>query len=225
MLNELKEIYDEYQLFHSSYQIDNFIIGASSSVNHYARYKQATREVFARYKSLSDSYLKYIDLQLDLDELDNISSTERITQQRTLLKQYRVNSELEELTKKINEIKREFIQFINILFSYREGIKDKNIDILERELWVDAVLERALKDYTMSGQLSGKTVDFAHSLAATDRATVINLMQDKNALLEWYHEKETELLKIEIKEYPLVYNKLIIDVKEDIPGIEYVTNI
>jgi hypothetical protein len=162
----IKYLLGDYRSAHSEFQINNFIIGGE--VDDWARYRQALREIDARYKSL-------ISKKDDLELFDLKKKWFRFGKKARIEKRIRQRMR-DALLNGIQETERELKIFVEIALKYKEKFGD--IDhikrqILEADSWRQKAIKMAAVDLIVGGRLSQPTVGLILSLPQKDRENVL----------------------------------------------------
>ncbi len=100
MIENLKKLLNDHQIYHSDFQMDNFITIRSGETQH-GQYKQALRELFKRYRGLKELYTGRELLQVDIDELNQKHSDSEFEVRRTNINLAKHRMDMEDLEKNI----------------------------------------------------------------------------------------------------------------------------
>ena len=96
MIKNLMKLLDDHQIYHSDFQMDNFITIRSGETQ-YGQYKQALRELFKRYRGLKELYTGRELLQVDIDELNEKHSDNDFEIRRTNINLAKHRMDMEDL--------------------------------------------------------------------------------------------------------------------------------
>jgi len=182
-IERLNELFEDHRLFHSDFQIDNFII-ARSGITPYGQYTQAVRELYKRYRGLREIHFKLREYDIEIKELKNKPETERNQLELDKKKSYKP-----EIVKNRRDTEREFKRFFSIAVSLKEKIGDISNgrrDGLDQEMWADSIKFTAAKDYMMYGRFSEKTIDILHCCPKDFRKKILKEISDKEKTVEWF---------------------------------------
>ncbi len=210
MLEQFKKDND---LFHSDYQIENYILIQNGHTN-YGMYKQALRELFSREQSLRSLYAKkmeidiaFEEIQLDIKELDikmldpakeSELPRNNITMKRLRIKEAEIVYGMKDIIKVISETEREFKKF----YSCAKYLKDKLGDLsdekkalLEKEFWKETIKDSIAYDIKTSNTISNQSIKRIEESSSDVRAELYNLVSSLQA-------KDPKILNSFLSNYP-----------------------
>lgn len=163
---------DDYQMFHSAFQIENFILIKNGKTT-YGIYKQCLRELLSRESSLRSIYAQKMKQELDFEELEEKISKEvsvegeTIALRRLQIQRAEMAYGMKDILKVIKETEREYTHFYNAGVVLKEKLGDISGDkreTLEQELWVEQCKYKACSDIRMMKGISGETWGLVDSL-------------------------------------------------------------
>ena len=152
----LDDFSKNYQIYHSDFQIDNFI-STKENFNLYACYKQALRELMKRVSIYREALCNDKLLDISIRELkEQIKNTESFKQERLKVELVRKELKVDESKKNLAEIMRELEKFWkhSTIFKnqleelHGELTEDKQI-YLEEEYWKDKYKVQLAMDMSM----------------------------------------------------------------------------
>lgn len=192
---ELERILADEQLFHSEYQLRNFVVGGPGMTD-YARYRQAVMELRARTDSIRGQFVKRREMALRCHELADAisrkptSGKQRIVHNRHALELDQMDWNRSKLDAAMRDTYREFI----ILFKLAAALKERVGDLgngrreqLERERWALEAKYQLAMDMTAGGGPTRQTWGLIMSLDHDRRRELIDEIRGGNpsALAEW----------------------------------------
>ncbi len=153
----IESLLADYEAIHSCFQIKHFIVGASG--DKWAQYKQALREIDARYNNLID---------MEWQQQVAISASVKKKWYAVLgVGKQSVNKVLEKKNREISGIKKELARFIEIAEKLKAElgeITEERRYQLETESWKNKGIKMAAIDILATGRISNQTYDFVFSL-------------------------------------------------------------
>lgn len=196
--HEIENLLVDYQIYHSNLQIDHWII-YSNGVDPYGMYKQALRELHARYETLRSGILQSIKSKIEHDHLEEQARREKDKYAFALLcieimgKRVQVG----EHDRRLSDTAREFLRFYHHAKRLKQqlGTIDPNSqDALDRASWKTRLRYMAAIDFFTTGRISSGTFRTLMSSPADIRDDVMHAMQDQPALLEWAKKQAPEFI-------------------------------
>lgn len=194
MLEEFKKDND---MFHSDYQIENFIL-IQNGHTPYGTYKQALRELFAREQSLRGLYAKELEMQIDLEtveldikqSLENIAvydeSGDHINSKRESLKikklkiaQASLDFALVDMVHVKRETEREYRKFYSCARYLKEKLGDLSVERkakLEAEYWKETIKDAIASDIKSIGGVDPKTLKRIEDCGFEERCELQSLV-------------------------------------------------
>ena len=204
MLENLKELLDDHELYHSNFQIDNFItVRAGETL--FGQYKQSLRELFKRYRGLKELYVAKELLLVDMEELEfnqknHPGSIFERRRDKINLAKYCMN--LEDLERNISHTEREFRRFYGQANTLKAEIGDLTIskrNKLDLEMWEHKLKSMVAVDYITKGRIGENALTFIRSIPKEIRKPLLAEIKDQRALLEWFDNFDTPLPEIKIE--------------------------
>lgn len=193
---EEKELFKHLQLYHSNYQIDNFIVGISSNTL-YGQFKQTVRELYSRFNTIRKTECEIELLHLQIKEKDSYIEDSNNTNYSILLERTKIERQqliysIEEKEINLSQLKAEYERFL----SYAKQLKlelgdltEKRKQELEKELWFSTAIENIKKDIiTRFYPINASTFELINKMDEESRGIIINL-------LERHKTNPTELLQ------------------------------
>ena len=198
---DLKQLLKDHQLYHSSFQMDNFITVRAGETQ-YGQYKQTLRELFKRYRGLKELYVARELLQVDIDELShNHSSTDFVFRRKNInLAKYRMD--MEDLERNISDTEREFKRFYAQADALKAQIGEltpEKRDMLDQEMWAHKLKTMVAVDYITKGRIGENALTFIRSIPKEMRKPLLAEIKDQKALLDWFDDFDTPLPDIQIE--------------------------
>ena len=204
MLENLKELLDDHEIYHSNFQIDNFItVRAGETL--FGQYKQSLRELFKRYRGLKELYVAKELLLVDMEELEfnqknHPGSIFERRRDKINLAKYCMN--LEDLERNISHTEREFRRFYGQANTLKAEIGDLTIskrNKLDLEMWEHKLKSMVAVDYITKGRIGENALTFIRSIPKEIRKPLLAEIKDQRALLEWFDNFDTPLPEIKIE--------------------------
>lgn len=202
----LEEFNNDNDLFHSDYQIENFIL-IQNGHTPYGTYKQALRELSAREQSLRCLFAKEIDMQISLDEIkldiqENLNKEDRtarddLTLKRLKLRQAELDYGLKDMEKVKKETEREFRKFYSCAKYLKErlgNLTDERKAILEEEYWKESLKDAIACDLKSTGQIDPKHLKRIEDCSFEVRCEIKSLLH--------VIKKDQDTLKKFLEAYP-----------------------
>ena len=187
-MNLLKLVLQDHEIFHSEFQIRNFIIARTGGTL-YGAYKQTIRELWHR--------LTGIVAELPKSTLTNADCTVSVME-------HVPNTSIDELEgpdslPAIRDTLRECVILYFLAKSLKEKLGPLDCELKqhhEQELWVHRVRCAIAVDFLSAGHLSGSTVEMVHSLPLALRNPIIETLQTplgQESIIRWYLSYSLEL--------------------------------
>ena len=190
----IDELLKDFELYHSDFQIDNFIIGGQGT--DWFQYKQCLREIKSRVESL-DSATE----QMALFEIGRKSIRGKIKLffMGSIRRKIFLNSETRQaaaMAQNIRDTRRELDRFVGLAKKLRARIGEIDSDrrqALESEGWYQKALHMAAVEIYTAGGPSKQTVEFILSLPMEYRKSILtNLKSVKPERILEIEDKENE---------------------------------
>jgi hypothetical protein len=192
---DLKKLLKDHQLYHSSFQMDNFITVRAGETQ-YGQYKQTLRELFKRYRGLKELYVGRGLLQVDIDEREyNFTKTKFDTRRKkiNLAKHY---MDMEDLERNILDTEREFKRFYAQADALKAQIGEltpEKRDKLDQEMWTHKLKTMVAVDYITKGRIGENALTFIRSIPKEIRKPLLAEIKDQKALLIWFDDFDIPL--------------------------------
>lgn len=211
---------DDYEMFHSSFQIENFII-IKSGKTVYGMYKQCIRELLSREGSLRGLYAEKMKQEINFEELEEKLQDEKTKDEgsfevrRLQITRAEMAYGMKDILKVIKETEREYTHFYNASKHLKGKLGDLNEDKrekLESEYWKEYCKHRLCVDYKTTGVPSKDSLDLIQSLPnemmlglqqflsgiATDQKKMAHFLSDYSNKYE-FNVNLNEKLPFEVK--------------------------
>ena len=203
MIENLKELLNDHQIYHSDFQMDNFITIRSGETQ-YGQYKQALRELFKRYRGLKELYVARELLQVDIDELEfeEIPSL-KYNHRRNMINLTKHRMDMEDLERNIEHTEREFKRFyaqVNALKKEIGELTPEKQNKLDQEMWIHKLKSMVAIDYITKGRIGENALAFMRSIPKEIRKPLLAEIKNHDKLIKWYENFDTPLPKLQIKE-------------------------
>lgn len=134
--------FEDLILSHSTYQIENFILGEEAASTPWGQYKQALREVFQRVRSLKDLIYQQRKLDIEIRKQESLLSkaSDEFDKELISLEIEHLQENKVVLDHQIKELTREGDTFLKTLLKLKAVIaelisKGKTKDDLEADFW------------------------------------------------------------------------------------------
>lgn len=199
---DLKELLDDHQLYHSSFQIDNFITIRAGETQ-FGQYKQTLRELFKRYRGLKELYVGKELLQVDIDESQEGYSDNVFEERRLKINLAKYKMDMEDLDRNIFDTEREFKRFFaqaNILKKQIGELTIEKRDSLDKDMWIHKLKSMVAVDYITKGRIGENALTFIRSIPKEIRKPLLSEIKDQESLLNWFDNFDNPLPKIQIEE-------------------------
>lgn len=200
MIENLKELLNDHQLYHSSFQMDNFITVRAGETQ-FGQYKQTLRELFKRYRGLKELYVGRELLQIDIEELECSNATGFVKRRNDInLAKHRMD--MEDLERNIFDTEREFKRFYAQADILKEQIGDltsEKRDKLDQEMWIYKLKTMVAVDYITKGRIGENALTFIRSIPKEIRKPLLAEIKDQKVLLDWFDNFDTPLPDIQIE--------------------------
>ena len=197
---DLKQLLDDHQLYHSSFQIDNFITVRAGETQ-YGQYKQTLRELFKRYRGLKELYVARELLQVDIEELEYNNVTGFVKRRNDInLAKHRMD--MEDLERNISDTEREFKRFYaqaDALKAQIGELTSEKRDKLDQEMWTHKLKTMVAVDYITKGRIGENALTFIRSIPKEIRKPLLAEIKDQKTLLDWFDDFDIPLPDIQIE--------------------------
>lgn len=199
----LESLLADHEQFHSSLQIDCFII-AKNGGTLYGMYKQALRELDSRYGALGSDHVQRRKLEASLQRLES----ETVTDEGRFRHETEVMEgrfKLDGLMRTIADREREFARIFAIAQSLKESIGEltpQRREVLEKQLWMHRSLEAAAADLLNQGRVSADVFRMIGSLPSDMRKQCLKMLEQPEGLTTWFCEYEPPAIDIDKAQIP-----------------------
>ena len=203
MIENLKELLNDHQIYHSDFQMDNFITIRSGETQ-YGQYKQALRELFKRYRGLKELYVARELLQVDIDELEfeEIPSL-KYNHRRNMINLTKHRMDMEDLERNIEHTEREFKRFyaqVNALKKEIGELTPEKQNKLDQEMWIHKLKSMVAIDYITKGRIGENALAFMRSIPKGIRIPLLAEIKDHDKLIAWFEDFDVPLPPLQIEE-------------------------
>lgn len=174
----LTTLLNDHEIYHSDFQIAEFIINGDAHGNVYGMYKQALRELAKRKQTLRQNY---IDAHRKLDELTHSKDDGLDVRE--------LGFALEDFQCTIKHIEREFRQFFTHAVRLKELLGDITLERrreLDKGMWEHRAKHMAAMDLLTLGHFQEKTFNMISSFPDKERAELLHFTKDRAGIEEWY---------------------------------------
>lgn len=202
MIKNLKKLLDDHQIYHSDFQMDNFITIRSGETQ-YGQYKQALRELFKRYRGLKELCVAREFLQIDIDELNEKHNDNDFEIRRTNINLTKHRMDMEDLEKNIEHTEREFKRFYAQANSLKKAIGNltpEKRNQLDQEMWLHKLKSMVAIDYLTKGRIGENAIAFIMSLSNDLRKPLLTEIKNHDELIAWFENYNQPLPPLQIEE-------------------------
>lgn len=199
---ELQKLLNDHQIYHSDFQMDNFITIRSGETQ-YGQYKQALRELFKRYRGLKELYAGRELLQVDIDELNEKYSDNNFEKRRTNINLVKHRMDMEDLERNIEHTEREFKRFYaqaNALKKEIGELTSEKQNELDQEMWLHKLKSMVSIDYLTKGRIGENAIAFIMSLSKDLRIPLLAEIKNHDELIKWFENYDQPLPELQIEE-------------------------
>lgn len=207
MIKNLKELLDDHQIYHSDFQMDNFITIRSGETQ-YGQYKQALRELFKRYRGLKELYVARELLQVDIDETTescriNCGGGFLFQERRSKINLAKHKMDMEDLERNIEHTEREFKRFYAQADALKKEIgklTPKKQNELDQKMWLHKLKSMVAIDYLTKGRIGENAIAFIMSLSKNLRVPLLAEIKNHDNLISWFENYDQPLPDLQIEE-------------------------
>ncbi len=174
MDEKINKLLNDFQSYHSSFQIENFIIGSQGS--EWFQYKQCLREVRSRTESIESAK---DELALSKIGRKSVARKIKLVFIGQIRKQMFLKNEKRraaELVENIRETKRELNRFVELAWELKKKIGELDEikrQRLEADSWIEKARQMAAIEIMTMGGLSKTTMEFILSLPKESRRGIL----------------------------------------------------
>jgi hypothetical protein len=193
MKADVKNLLADYEKYHSSYQMENFIIGSQG--NAWGQYKQCLREIKSRSQNIEEMKDERKLLELDIADLriKRFFCFRRSTRIRNAIRLNSLRRKLLDLEESLSHTLRELIFFVDSakrIKSESWGNKPITGDMrksLEAQMWFERITQMMAVDMLAFGRVSKNTFDMIFNMPKTDRKELLAMIEPANIenLIGW----------------------------------------
>ena len=184
----------------TEFQHDRFVTGMAGTP--YGQYRQALRELNARFDGLRDAYCELESLQVDIDEQQYIidNSDNEFDRRRAEITYKQKMFLLESRKRAITEKEDDALSFYRQAVQLKEQVGNINSDNQEQfneEYWEHKIKKMAALDLMTNGRLSRSTIETSLALKGDLRKRVLESFDNPDDLVEeiqYQTEKQTHLI-------------------------------
>lgn len=178
--DQIEELLCDHQHFHSSLQIDHFIVSASGKTL-YGMYRQALRELEGRYKAIRQRYLKKHRLERHIEKLSKLEDQDLVRIGKEL--------DLEDLERVIEDSERELVRF----FLHAKRLKAelgpltpaKRVE-MEQVYWATEFRSQIAVSLLSGNGVPRGVIEYLPHLPIPLREVIINSISNPGEVQEWY---------------------------------------
>lgn len=189
----LDALIDDHEIFHSDFQIGEFIINGDACGNVYGMYKQCLRELDKRKKALRDHYIQRRRNAIKHEEI-SAEIVAPMMERKKLLASLELDLKESELSMldhqhTIKHTEREFQQF----FTHASRLKEKLGKLtperrakLDREMWMHRCKYMIAMDRMAIGRLQEKTFRMMGAFLSEEKQSLVAFAQDMESIDRWW---------------------------------------
>lgn len=191
---KLEELLEDYEIGHSSFQIDNFIIN-QTGITVYGQYKQALIELYSRFNNLKIQLCDKISDELKEKKIEqSIEHSEEGSIDNKLAKLELIKFKLqqEEKLRTLESSKREFNRFYKHACLLKEKLTTEHGPLtkttkadLEEQYWETKIKKDIALQLQTTGRISESLYDALLSLSQKIKCNIFCELKNPNNLIEW----------------------------------------
>ena len=210
MLEELKK---DFEMFHSSIQIKDFIL-LKNGETEWGVYKQALRELTSREQSIRSMYASIAKTKIDLEEIQDklsrvaIPDKDSFQNRRLRIQEAELIYSIKDAEAALKDVEREFSIFYNVAIQLKQKLGEitkERRKQLDRDYWVTHTKLMIARDFRNQHHLSAETVKMIEAFSAVEKNEILNflgpVMSGKEGalkkMLEW--EAQTRNIQIDVE--------------------------
>jgi len=189
----MERLLADHQMFHSDFQISEFILNGDACGNVYGMYRQCLRELDKRKRVLRQLYIERERKMLDLSDIKAQSTMPMGKRVKTLahlaLDARELELQLEDLQAHIKDTEREFQNFFTYAIRLKEELGEltpARRDELDREMWAHRAKVMAALDLLTVRHFQEKTFRMINSFPSHQRDSLVSWMGDGEAVEGWF---------------------------------------
>lgn len=207
----LKELLNDHQMFHSTFQQDNFITGKGGTL--YGAYKQCLRELTSRTQTIQSSALGIKRLDIDIEELIlKVSNGTGFEKQRAEIDLVEKRMALESTLLSLSDTEREFLRFYQqaVYLKSKVGkLTPRDRAKHEAEMWEFKAKEMVVVDFITLGRVKANTYEMLRSLPKPIRLRILTEMRHQDSLIAWYEAEQEPCIPENLPEIEFSAQELI----------------
>lgn len=210
MLEELKK---DFQMFHSSIQIKDFIL-LKNGETEWGVYKQALRELTSREQSIRSMYASIAKTKIDLEEIQDklskvaIPDKDSFQNRRLKIQEAELIYSIKDAEVALKDVEREFSIFYNVAVQLKQKlgeITEERRKQLDRDYWVTHTKLMIARDLRNQHQLSAETIKMIEAFSTIEKNEILNFLgpvmsKTEGAfkkMLDW--ETQTRNIQIDVE--------------------------
>ena len=188
----LKNLLSNHKLYHSNYQMENFIISKNGGTL-YGMWKQNLRELYKRSRGLRETYCDNEKLAIEIEQLEHQIKVEKDDFEKRL-KEVELKRKImltEESERVLKDTEREFKKFYSQAVYLDGKMSEKHGELteevlhnLEIEFWEYQAKERIALDYATQGNMTKQTLELIQSMPQRKEIMSINPKQHYEDYME-----------------------------------------
>lgn len=202
MIKNLKNLLNDHQIYHSDFQMDNFITIRSGETQ-YGQYKQALRELFKRYRGLKEIYVARELLQVDIDELKQAVCKTDFERRRNVINLAKYHMDMEDIERNIEHTEREFKRFYaqaNALKKEIGELTPEKQNRLDQDMWLHKLKSMVAIDCLTKGRIGENAIAFIMSLSRDLRIPLLAKIKNHDKLISWFENYDQPLPDLQIED-------------------------
>ena len=229
---QLQELLNDYQMYHSDFQRDHFIVGSQGTM--YAQYKQALREVFSRVENLKNLFYEKEKLEIEIDEQEHLSKSEanEFKKRYAELEFRQKKARLISLNFNMQESEKELRRFFTNAAYLKTELEKEHGELtketkkdLEEDMWVFKAKEMIITSILIEGKINTQTFEFINHFPKDIRTTFMENIKNKDhqidmdKLVPWYDDQKQSFIPEDLENIQIPeLEKQIKDIKQNLIG-------
>lgn len=198
----LQDILQDSQKFHSSFQIDHFIINGSG-IGKYGKYKQCLREIEGRITTLQSLFIdqKRTDIHVQMKR-EAIKAAIGHDEELLKLDLLELLSKAENLSSSIRDSQRELERFYRWAVVLKNELEKEGKSLandreeLESKYWKERMELLVALDMAESGRMSKASIEGIHSLLPEMSRDIFNKVKD-GSILQCLELPQSDSMRLE----------------------------
>ena len=174
MIEKAKTFLKDYEKNHSTFQIDNFIIGKQG--DRWAQYKQCLQEIYSHVESIKNSKMNLKVMSLEKPRFSFYLPTKLNRAKRLHAKEI-LKARISKAQESISVMEKELGRFLEIAKRLKNKIgpiTDERRQQLELESWTAKGRKMAAIDRVLTGRISHQTFEFILSLPIESQDSILD---------------------------------------------------